>query len=109
MLYACSMTDGSTILSREQLQKAAKLLKVVAHPIKLEILQILGDRESMDVSSLCACIGVGCEISMMSHHLSKMRDNGVLKSKKNGKQVFYSIADQSILKLLDCMDKCELI
>ena len=96
-------------LSSEKLQIAARLLKVLAHPVKLEILQILGKNDRMDVSSLCELIGSGCEISMMSHHLAKMKDNGILKSEKIGKQVFYSIADVSLLKLLVCLDQCDLI
>ncbi len=103
------MTKESIMLSRDKLQVAARLLKVIAHPVKLEILQLLGKGEPMDVSSLCQCIGAGCEISMMSHHLAKMKDNGILKSEKRGKQVFYSIADKSILNLLDCLDQCDLI
>lgn len=97
------------VLSKENLQDAARLLKVIAHPVKLEILQLLGHEEPMDVTTLCEHIGAGCEISMMSHHLAKMKDNGILKSEKNGKQVFYSIADKSILNLLDCLNQCGLI
>jgi len=103
------MKNLQTKLSREKLQIAARLLKVVAHPVKLEILQTLGPKKAMDVSSLCDSIGAGCEISMMSHHLAKMRDNGILRSEKIGKQVFYSITDASILKLLVCMDQCNLV
>ncbi len=103
------MKKLQTKLSREKLQVAARLLKVVAHPVKLEILQTLGPQKAMDVSSLCESIGAGCEISMMSHHLAKMKDNGLLKSEKMGKQVFYSVADVSILKLLDCMGQCNLV
>ncbi len=103
------MKKLQTKLSREKLQVAARLLKVVAHPVKLEILQTLGPKKAMDVSSLCESIGAGCEISMMSHHLAKMKDNGLLKSEKMGKQVFYSVADVSILKLLDCMGQCNLV
>jgi len=103
------MVKNTPTLSRDKLATAARLLKVIAHPVKLEILQLLGSENSMDVSSLCDCIGAGCEISMMSHHLAKMKDNGILKSEKKGKQVFYSIADKSLLSLLDCMDQCSLI
>ena len=96
-------------LTQDQLANAAKVLKVLAHPVKLEILQILRDHPPMDVSTLCTCIGAQCEISMMSHHLAKMKDNGVLRSAKKGKQVFYEIADRSILRIFDCMYKCDLI
>ncbi len=109
MLYLCNMNNEVAILSDKRLQNAARLLKVVAHPVKLEILQLLGSNGAMDVSSLCEQIGSGCEISMMSHHLSKMRDNGILHSEKMGKQVFYNIAEKSVLSLLDCLDKCDLI
>jgi len=46
---------------------------------------------------------------MMSHHLSKMKDNGVLSSEKKGKQVYYRITDRQLLNIFDCMEKCNLI
>lgn len=103
------MSKDIRLLSREKLQHGARLLKVLAHPVKLEILQLLGEDNSMDVSSLCESIGSSCEISMMSHHLSKMKDNGILESDKQGKQVFYKVADASILKLLSCLENCDLV
>ena len=74
---------------------------MVAHPVKLEILEVLESHEPMDVSSLCAEIGAECQISMMSQHLAKMKDNGILQSEKKGKQVFYRIADRRLLRVLD--------
>lgn len=104
------MTDNKTAKSRdlsvETLQKAARILKTVAHPARLSILQVLEEEERMDVSGLCSAIGQDCEISMMSHHLAKMRDNGILTSQKEGKRVYYSIADKNILNIFDCMGKC---
>lgn len=92
-----------------KLQQVAKILKTISHPVKLEILEILESNEPLDVGSICAKIGISCEISMMSHHLSKMKDNGVLVSEKKGKQVFYSIADRKLLSIFDCMESCDLI
>lgn len=103
------MNEAPILLSREKLQEGARLLKVISHPVKLEILQTLGDKEPMDVTSLCESLGAECEISMMSHHLAKMKDNGILKSEKKGKQVFYSITDRSVLKVLVCLDRCDLV
>ncbi len=103
------MDNSQATLSKSKLQVAARLLKVMAHPVKLEILQLLGTNAPMDVTTLCDRIGPGCEISMMSHHLSKMRDNGILVSEKKGKQVFYAIADRSLMKLIACLNQCDLI
>lgn len=91
------------------LQKVAKVLKTISHPVKLEILEILESHEPLDVSTICQKIGADCEISMMSHHLAKMKDNDILVSEKKGKQVFYRIADRHILNIFDCLEGCELI
>ena len=66
-------------------------------------MQILEVEEHLDVSTICQRIGASYEISMMSHHLNKMKDNGIVVSEKNGKQVYYRLADRSILSIFDCM------
>ena len=101
--------DTKRQFSVDKLQKVAKILKTIAHPVKLEILEVLEAEEPLDVTTICERIGAACEISMMSHHLSKMKDNGILVSDKVGKQVFYRIADRHILNIFDCMERCELI
>ncbi len=95
--------------SPESLEKIAKILKTIAHPVKLQVLQILRENEPMDVGSLCESLGINCELSMMSHHLTKMKDNGILSSEKIGKQVFYSIKEKSLLCLFSCMQGSNLI
>ncbi len=91
-------------LSINTLKSAARILKVMAHPVRLEILEVLEVQEPLDVTSICREIGAECEISMMSHHLAKMRDNSILVSEKQGKQVFYRIAERNLLKIFDCIE-----
>ena len=85
--------------NNEAFEHMSKILKAIAHPVKLEVIKILGNQEPLDVSSICELIGAKCEISMMSHHLSKMKDNGILVSEKKGKQVFYRLSDRKILSI----------
>jgi ArsR family transcriptional regulator len=87
--------------TKKEYQDFAYKLKVIAHPVKLQILHLLSEEEALDVSTLCFKVGAECEISMMSHHLSKMRDNGILTSEKIGKQVFYSIKNRQILNIFN--------
>ena len=95
--------------TKDKLNSVAKIFKTIAHPVKLEILEILEAHEPLDVSTICERINASCETSMMSHHLAKMKDNGILRSEKQGKQVFYTIADRQILSLFDCINKCMLL
>ncbi len=99
--YVCVMKTQVDQLTKEQYQDFAYTLKVIAHPVKLQILHLLSEEEPLDVSTLCYKVGAECEISMMSHHLAKMRDNGILTSEKIGKQVFYSIKDRHILNIFN--------
>lgn len=96
-------------LSAIKLAKVSNILKTIAHPVKLEILEVLETEEPLDVSTICNRIGAECEISMMSHHLAKMKDNGLLTSEKKGKQVFYRLVDRHILSIFDCIEGCELL
>lgn len=100
------MNTTTLDITREQMEHAAKVLKAIAHPVKLEILKILAAAEPMDVTTLCGHVGMDCQISMMSHHLAKMKDNGVLTSQKHGKQVFYSIANRNLLNIFNCIENC---
>lgn len=103
------MKETQRKISPERLETVAKLLKTIAHPVRLEILEVLESEEPLDVSTICNRIDHPCEISMMSHHLSKLKDNGVLLSDKQGKHIFYRLADRRMLSIFDCMHKCELI
>lgn len=95
-------------INSSHLHSMAKILRVIAHPVKLNVILLLGKEGTMDVSSLCERLDCGCQKSMMSHHLHKMKDNGIVNSEKNGKQVFYSLTDPNILNIFECITKCQL-
>ena len=93
-------------LSIEKLMRVAKILKVISHPVRLEILEVLEEEDTLDVTTLRESIGIEVEQSMLSHHLIKMRDNNIIQSYKKGKNIYYSIVDRQVLKIFDCMEKC---
>lgn len=84
----------------KKLMKTASVLKVIAHPVRLQILEALGDKGSLTVSNIKDAIQTDVEQSMLSHHLIKMKDNGVLSSVKKGKFNHYSLVDKSLVSLL---------
>ncbi len=94
-------------LSLEKLNWVAKTLKIISHPVRLEILEVLEADEPICVSDIQERIEANVEQSMLSHHLAKMRDNGILSTKKQGKNIFYSIAERRVLKIFDCMESID--
>ena len=92
-----------TMLDIETLKKAAGLLKTVAHPVRLDIVQCLGDQEHA-VREIQAAIGKPQAI--VSQQLRVMRDRGVLTARREGTTVYYSVAHPFVLYVLDCMVRC---
>ncbi len=85
---------------REEIQQACRSIKGIAHPIRLEVLCILGDGE-MSVNNLAAA----CETSQsnISQHLAILRECGILEPRRDGNCVYYRISNPRIIQLMDMM------
>lgn len=94
-------------ISLEKLAKVAQVLKTISHPVRLEILEALEEEEPLAVGEILERVEAEVEQSMLSHHLIKMKNNGLLSSEKKGKHIYYSIIDRQVLKIFDCMENCD--
>ena len=90
-------------LSTEQLNAASEKLKAMAHPIRVSILSLLQD-EKLNVTQIYERLNL--EQSVVSHHLGILRDNGVVLAERNGKNVYYSIKNELLSTVIDCVSKC---
>ena len=75
----------------------SELCKVFSDPNRLEILSILGNK-SKTVSDLV--LATGLRQANVSQHLAILRAKKVVKSKRDGKQIIYSISDVRLLKAM---------
>ncbi|MGB1206266.1 MAG: ArsR/SmtB family transcription factor [Chitinophagales bacterium] len=103
------MVDTKRNLSSKQLEKVANVLKAIAHPIRLEVLKVLEQEEPLMVSDIRAKIEMEVEQSLLSHHLIKMKDKGIVCSVKKGKYIYYNICDRHILNIFNCMERCSFV
>ena len=87
--------------SDRQRQERTRILKAMAHPSRLLMLEALmdGERCVCDLRDL-----VGSDLSTVSKHLALMRDAGLVVTRKEGLQVFYTLRVPCILKFFDCVD-----
>lgn len=88
----------------EQLERTAFILKTIAHPMRLQVVCLLGKHEKLSVSEICKL--VACEQSLVSHHLNLLKLKGVLVSERCGKHIFYSLAMRGVLGVIDCVNSC---
>lgn len=78
--------------------RQARTLKVLAHPVRLAILDILRQGEA------CVChiqAILGLRQAYISQQLMLLRRAGLVKDRKDGLNVFYRVADPSLVALLD--------
>ena len=95
--------SGKALLEWEKVEKAAEILKSVAHPLRLRIIELLESRE-MAVGELQELLGISQ--SLTSQQLSLMKARGILKSRKNGKQVYYYVDRPEVIQVINCLRKC---
>jgi DNA-binding transcriptional ArsR family regulator len=81
--------------------EAAALLKLLANENRLLILCRLTLNGEMSVSSLTTAVGLSQ--SALSQHLAKMREEGLLATRREGQTVFYRIADPNAARLLEAL------
>ncbi len=93
-------------MDAEKLSKIADVLKTIAHPVRLDIIKLLEQSQKLCVSELVERTQI--EQSLLSHHLTKMKDRGILKSSRDGKHIYYSIAMTNIASIFSCMERCQI-
>ncbi len=90
-------------MEKEIEKRAAAIFSALAHPLRLRIIEKLRD------GPCCVCKiipFVGGEQSNVSHHLAILRNAGIVSSEKRGQEVWYSVTDSMIFKLIELMDTC---
>ncbi len=91
-------------LDAEQLETAANMLKAMAHPVRIQILSILEEKNRQNVTQIHEELGI--EQSSVSHHLGILRDKGVLKMERKGKHAYYYLKHETLSRIIDCISKC---
>jgi len=79
----------------EAADKQHRFFKALADKTRLRILRLLGVRE------MCVCevmVALGLTQPTASHHLGILENSGLVKDRKEGKWVFYSIADRKLIE-----------
>lgn len=94
----------SLLLENEKLDKAAVILKTIAHPARLAIINMLRGNRKMSVNDICEALLM--EQSLVSHHLKNMKLRGILSCKRDKQQIFYSLKEKDVAKILDCIKNC---
>lgn len=86
---------------KTHLEARAKVLKAMAHPTRLFLIEELekGERCVCELTEM-----IGADVSTVSKHLSLLKQAGILIDDKRGNQVFYRLRVPCILNFFGCVE-----
>jgi len=96
------MSKRGGLHDKTRCARLAALFKTLSHPQRLRIFCCLCDKESTAGELRSAC---GASQSILSQHLTRMRLEGIVKSRRNGIHMHYRIADSKLPALVKNMEK----
>lgn len=87
------------------LERASRVIRVVGHPLRLRLLELL-EGDERNVTELVQASGVGQ--AKVSQQLRILRAEGVVGDRREGTRVFYRITEPKVSRILDCIRECDL-
>jgi ArsR family transcriptional regulator, zinc-responsive transcriptional repressor len=94
-------TVPAELIPLDALEQAAECLRVLAHPHRLRMVQMLL-RDRYTVGELATACGIPSH--MASEHLRLMQRCGFLNSAKDGRKVHYQIVETPLANILACIE-----
>lgn len=84
-------------MNEKLIELQADILRALAHPTRLKILQFLGG----DEKCVCEILDeLQLEQSNVSQHLAILRQGGLVASRRDGSRVFYKVINPAVLNVL---------
>ncbi len=90
-------------LKEDEIEKSAEILKSLANPARLLLVNILVGGEKT-VSQLCELSGL--KQSMVSQQLKNLRLNDIIARRKEVSRVYYRIKEKNVVNMLNCLGRC---
>lgn len=98
---ACAKKGGRRKpVDRKKYEIRAEVLKALAHPTRLMVIDALADGER------CVCELreiAGGDMSTVSRHLGVLKSAGLIADRKKGLNIYYSLTMPCILSFMDCI------
>ncbi len=84
---------------RKRLEAKAEILKALANPVRLCLMEQIIKRGETTVSELVTCMGASQ--SLISQYLGRLRSLGFVESRKSGNLVYYSCKNKAVRDLVE--------
>ncbi len=95
--------EAKSILLDIEIERYAELLKALANPARLRIVNILAQGER-SVTEICQSAHL--KQSLVSQQLKILRLNDIVQCRREVPHVYYSLKELQVIRMLNCLSKC---
>jgi ArsR family transcriptional regulator, arsenate/arsenite/antimonite-responsive transcriptional repressor len=100
----CQIDNGGLKMTngvKTQHEARARIIKAMAHPSRLFIIEELNKQER--------CVGeltemIGADASTVSKHLSVLKNAGIVADEKRGNSIYYTLRVPCVMQFIDCVE-----
>lgn len=89
-------------ISNDRLQESADILRAVAHPLRMKILEFIDKNDEINVNKIYNTLNL--EQSITSQHLRILRVAGIVHTERDGKYIHYSIDYDKLAGVVGSVD-----
>ncbi len=97
------MRKAEVKLDIEQLQESSEVLRALAHPLRMKILEFIDEQGSTHVNKIYNTLHL--EQSITSQHLRVLRLADLVHTKREGKYIFYTVNYPKLHKIIKAINK----
>ena len=91
-------------IQADKLNSAISMLKVIAHPVRLAIVDLLTENKRMTVLEIQEALQL--EQAIASQQITLMEDKGVLLSEKVSRNKYVSLRFPKMKNIINCLENC---
>lgn len=88
----------------KKLEHMSEILKAVAHPLRISIIDLLIQSNELTVTQLHSVLKI--QQPETSRQLQILKNVGLVNCRKEGNSRYYYLTDKNILNLLNCVENC---
>lgn len=91
-------------IEAEKLNSAINMLRVISHPVRLSIVDLLTINKRMTILEIQEELNLGQAVA--SQQITLMEDKGVLNSEKVGRNKYVSLRFPKMKNIVTCLENC---
>ena len=98
-----TMGKAKVVVNNEKLKDSSELLRALAHPLRIKILEFIDQNGSINVNKIYNTLKL--EQSITSQHLRILRSVGLVETERKGKYIHYRLNYDKISQTLGTIDR----